>query len=74
MLENPRSIFILGQVKKYFNELKKNTEDSDTWLNSDNVSSKSVKIRMIKIFEFFAKICLDSKKSYGDYSEDEIEE
>ena len=53
MLENPRSIWILGKVKKYSTELKKLIEDAEHWLNKTNKQSKNIKYRTCQIFKFF---------------------
>jgi hypothetical protein len=45
MLENPRSIWILGKVKKHTAELKKLIEDAEHWLNKTNKQSKNIKYR-----------------------------
>lgn len=57
MLENPRSIWILGKVKKYTTELKKLIEDAEHWLNKTNKQSKNIKYRATQIFKFFTQIC-----------------
>lgn len=57
MLENPRSIWILGKVKKYSTEMKKLIEDAEHWLNKTNKQSKNIKYRATQIFKFFTQIC-----------------
>ena len=67
MLENPRSIWILGKVKKYSTELKKLIEDAEHWLNKTNKQSKNIKFRVTQIFRFFTQICQEG----GVIDEDE---
>lgn len=57
MLENPRSIQVLGKVKSYHAELKRLIEDADQWLNKSNSQSKKAKRRVTEIFSFYAQIC-----------------
>jgi len=57
MLENPRSIQVLGKVKTYHAELRRLIEDADQWLNKSNSQSKKAKRRVTQIFSFYAQIC-----------------
>lgn len=57
MLENPRSIQVLGKVKSYHAELRRLIEDADQWLNKSNSQSKKAKRRVTEIFSFYAQIC-----------------
>ena len=57
MLENPKSIQVLGKVKVYHAELRRLIEDADQWLNKSNTQSKKAKRRVTEIFAFYARIC-----------------
>lgn len=57
MLENPKSIQVLGKVKTYHAELRRLIEDADQWLNKSNSQSKRAKRRVTEIFTFYAQIC-----------------
>lgn len=79
MLENPRSIIVLNQVKSCHSELNRYIEDTEQWINKSSQHGAVIKMRVAQIFAFFAEICLikKRKRSEDDYysgSDEEEEE
>ena len=79
MLENPRSIIVLNQVKSCHSELNRYIEDTEQWINKSSQQGAVIKMRIAQIFAFFAEICLikKRKRSEDDYysgSDEEEEE
>ena len=70
MLENPRSIRILQNIKKYHSELKRYIEDTDQWINKQTQPSNRTKYRVTQIFKFFSQICME-KTEEDEYDEEE---
>ena len=74
MLENPKSIQVLIQIKEYYTDLKLSIEDADLWLNKINDLSKKQKIKVINIFTFFSQICTKNSAAVKDIEQEKEEE